>query len=90
MLSSPTTLTDTFLPVMARRWRTHTSATAPKDVVGETAYQIAGTDGRVVAIRRRIDSNNGEKRMWWERPGGVKGLGGLAVADLRHTARTNG
>ena len=60
----------------------HERVTKPRSVVGKTAYHIAGTDGRVVAIHGRIDYDDGSKRMWWERPGGAKGLGGLAAADL--------
>jgi hypothetical protein len=50
--------------------------------VSQTVYEIADTDGRIVAIHQRTDDGNGDKRMWWERPGGAAGLGGLASADL--------
>ena len=47
----------------------------------ETRYEICDVEGNVMAVHVRVDTANG-KGMWWERPGGIKGLGKLKVSDL--------
>lgn len=44
-------------------------------------YELRDFDGHLVAEHVREDSAKG-KRMWWRRPGGERGLGGLRVAKL--------
>lgn len=39
-------------------------------------------DGAIVAYHVRLDLLGGGKRMWWERPDGTKGLGGLSLEDF--------
>lgn len=45
-------------------------------------YEIRDATGVLVAIHVRIDKPDGTKRMWWELPGGTKGLGTIGLADL--------
>ena len=51
---------------------------APRPV---TRYPICDASGALVAIHCREDGPDG-KRMWWEQPDGITGLGGLRTADL--------
>jgi hypothetical protein len=41
----------------------------------------ATDDGRIVAYHVRVGDGVG-KKVWWERPGGAKGLGGFQLTDL--------
>jgi len=55
-----------------------------RDVTGSgqsTRYEIREASGALVAVHCRQDGP-ADKRMWWERPDGTKGLGGLPLADL--------
>lgn len=45
------------------------------------AYRICRPDGELVAIHGRVETPEG-KRMFWHRPDGTKGLGGIPLADL--------
>jgi putative DNA primase/helicase len=56
--------------------------TAPRREIRREAHGIAGTDQVVQAIHRRVYFDDGAKKMWWERPDGASGLGGLSAADL--------
>lgn len=47
-----------------------------------TPYEIRDPAGQLVALHVRLPQGNGDKRFVWERPGGVKGLGGRPVAEL--------
>ena len=47
-----------------------------------TRYRIQDSDGKVVAVHRRVDNPDGTKSMWWERADGRKGLGGLSRDQL--------
>lgn len=40
------------------------------------------SSGEVVAVHARCDRPGQDKDMWWERPDGRRGLGGLKTADL--------
>lgn len=46
-----------------------------------TRYRIRDASGALVALHCRQDGQDG-KRMWWELPDGMRGLGGLSTADL--------
>ncbi len=46
-----------------------------------TRYELRDLEGRVVAVHVRKDRPGG-KKMWWQRPDGSDGLGGLRTADL--------
>jgi hypothetical protein len=51
-----------------------------------TRYEIRDEHNTLVAVHGRKDyldaENNPRKDMWWERPDGAKGLGGIKVCDL--------
>ena len=47
----------------------------------QTRHEGRDSDGHLVAVHVRKDGPNG-KEMWWERPDGSKGLGGLATSAL--------
>lgn len=46
-----------------------------------TRYEVRDSAGQLVAVHVREDRDDG-KRLWWERPDGRKGLGGLKVAAV--------
>ena len=46
-----------------------------------TKHPICDGDGNVVAFHVRQDLPSG-KRMWWEQPGGTRGLGGRSTSSL--------
>jgi hypothetical protein len=48
----------------------------------ERVWTLRDACGAVVAEHVRVDLAGGEKRMWWRRPGGARGLGGLGTCDL--------
>lgn len=45
-------------------------------------WTIKDPDGNAAAIHHRLDLDNGEKRVWWTRPDGSKGLGGIRTSEL--------
>ena len=47
-----------------------------------TRYEIRDPDGKHVATHARKDKPGKEKKVWWERPNGELGLGGIKVAEL--------
>ena len=47
----------------------------------QTRHEWRDSNGHLVAVHVRKDGPNG-KEMWWERPDGSKGLGGLAISTL--------
>jgi len=49
----------------------------------KTRYEIRSPDGVLIAVHVRDDRPEG-KRMWWERPDGNTGLGGLETPALPH------
>lgn len=46
-----------------------------------TQYEVRNLEGRLVAVHVRKDGPD-RKSMWWERPDGSKGLGGMPVSSL--------
>lgn len=54
----------------------------PRRLVGTTRYPIRDESGTTVAVHVRDDYDDGSKRVWWQRPDGQSGLGGLPSADL--------
>jgi predicted RNA-binding Zn-ribbon protein involved in translation (DUF1610 family) len=48
----------------------------------ETRYAVRDESGALVATHVRHDLADGTKRVWWERPDGRKGLGGMPLASL--------
>ena len=68
--------------------RSVTGGPQPTESVGIAAtapitarYPIRDASGVLVAVHCRQERTGG-KRMWWERPDGTPGLGGLPLADL--------
>lgn len=60
----------------------------PAPLEDETVrHEVRDLEGRVVAIHGRRGRGKA-KRVWWERPGGEKGLGGIPAADLLYRAET--
>jgi hypothetical protein len=53
----------------------------PTERPPERAWEIRDAAGAVVAVHHRQDLPGG-KRIWWSRPGGLSGLGGMRAADL--------
>lgn len=53
----------------------------PEGQAPETRYVVRTPDGTPVAIHIRVDTPAG-KKVWWERPDGQRGLGGVRVEDL--------
>jgi hypothetical protein len=47
----------------------------------ETRYELRDEAGRLVAVHHRLDTPSG-KALWWTRPSGARGLGGLRAAAL--------
>lgn len=45
-------------------------------------YEIRDVDRVLRAVHKRIDLPHGYKKMWWERPGGQRGLGGTPTSSL--------
>lgn len=48
----------------------------------ETHHNVCNATGELVAVHVRRDGQDGDKSMWWERPNGERGLGGVRVEDL--------
>lgn len=52
-------------------------------VIAETSYPVPDSEGNVLAVHRRQDTEGGGKRMWWSRPDGTHGLPeGVTLASL--------
>jgi len=47
-----------------------------------TEWPIKDASGRAIAVHVRTDEPGRPKRLWWRRPNGDRGLGGLRSADL--------
>lgn len=58
--------------------------TRQRDPHGGVSWQIKDAEGRTVAIHHRGEflTEAGDKTIWWTRPDGSKGLGGMPTADL--------
>ena len=54
----------------------------PGTPVVRTRYELRDEHGVLVAIHVREDLPGGRKKLWWERPDGRKGLGGMRVTEL--------
>ena len=48
-----------------------------------TRYEVQDVTGKHTRVHGREDHPNGEKSIWWERSGGIRGLGGIKLADLK-------
>jgi hypothetical protein len=48
----------------------------------ETVFEIRGAGGTVEARHVRVDRPDGTKQVFWQRPDGQNGLGGMKVTDL--------
>jgi AAA domain len=61
--------------------KTHGAPTASRKSPRAVAHEIRDAAGVLVAIHWRT-YKDGVKRMWWERPDGIKDLGGMTLASL--------
>lgn len=48
----------------------------------ELRHELRDPEGRLVAVHCRVRLPNGGKRVWWRRPSGAPGLGGIRISDL--------